>query len=391
MRKDQNYIKLSNTKMLLDIIKDSRPISRADIAKVAGMSPTSITRMVSFLQQIGLVCETDIYSTGIGRRAVMLNIVADSAFTVGVHIDSTFIELCIINFEYTCIAMQKLPLTQPSYSAQDIALLAYEMYDSILSKKKINRTRILGIGIGVAGTVQYQTGLVSLSPQLLWNNVDIAKIFKEVFHLPVLVENDVKASIVGEKYIHKITDSTDTALLLIGSGVGVAATTGGYLIRGRQNTAGEIGHIVSSPNGILCDCGRIGCLQTYMAEKFLINRAQVFDSTVMTLYDIQSAFDKHTDWAVELMNICLDHFYLALDILTNLYNPAVIIIGGAVTTVFKKPISLAAERFIHTGFKPLISSSTVFIAEAGSCGCVQGSAILAFQKYIYNLLEQSDF
>lgn len=89
VKQDQDVIKQHNKQMILDIIKKQRPISRAELAKITKMSATSVGRFVSELCEEGLVQETDLTSSGVGRKAVQLDIIADAVYTVGVEIEKS--------------------------------------------------------------------------------------------------------------------------------------------------------------------------------------------------------------------------------------------------------------------------------------------------------------
>lgn len=388
MRKDQNYIRIQNTKMFLDIITEKRPISRADIAKEAGMSPTSITRAVSFLIELGLIRETGIYSTGVGRRAVMLDLVPDSVFTVGLHISTDFIKLCIVNFEYTDVVSCKIALDVTNLPPEEVAEEAYHVFMRLVEENNIDVSKFIGMGICLAGAVQNQTGLVLSSPQLGWTDVDLSRIFRERFQIPVLIENVIKAGVVGEKHAHHIPAPVDATLIVIDSEVSAASTSNGMLIRGKRNAAGYLGHTIVEPKGKKCACGRSGCLQTFLSENYLLQYAQESDKNIRTLSDIITAEQKNVSWAVKLVEQFREKMLLCLDIVVNAYNPAIIFLDGSVVHAFQPTIQLLSEQFLRSSHHPIPVDSLI-ISDSQEDSCMVGSAILAFQEFIYLLLSRA--
>lgn len=388
MRKDQNYIKLHNTRMLLKMIEDQRPISRADMVKLAKMSPTSVTRAVSALMELGLVRETDLFSTGLGRRAVMLDIIPSGAYTAGIHIDNAVTRLCLLDFSGTCAALKEIPMTDELFQPEALAGVLFGEYTAMLSREAVDPCKVIGLGVAIPGIVSHTTGFVSLSPQMHWYGVDISTLFSSAFGLPVLVENDVKATVVGQRRLYELASSSTLALLTVGSGVGAAVACGDTLVRGDQNAAGEIGHVVITPRGSPCECGRQGCLQTHMAEGYLLQNARLNDDSIRTLRDLHQAVRDHRLWADELLRDFLDHLYLAIDLLTNLYNPSAIIISGKVTAEFLDSVQLTVKRFSQTAFPPLAPFTKIIVDDNTGHGCVTGCAILAMQSFLYRLLEQ---
>ena len=385
--KDQNYLRLSNTNMLLNILKKKRFVSRAELAKIVRMSPTSVTRIVADLQRLGLVRETDLFSSGVGRRAVMLEIVPDSLYTIGVHIDNEFIRVCAVSFSSELLAIERIPFS--SSDLQDIICSCFKMYNSIISSYELNPKKIIGAGIGVVGVTDPITRNVLLSPQLSWENAAIADSFEQAFNIPVIIDNDVKASIIGEMNLLGIPQTIDTAMLYLGSGVGSAAYIQGTMIRGKQNAAGEVGHIiVDFEGGKLCECGRIGCLQTHVASKYLIERAQEYDPTINSISKLRLAYDAKSPWALDIIDNCVKYISMAVDVLTAMYNPDQIIIGGALLHDFGSIMPDIIDKFQDTIVVPNISGNTVVMSKYYDVSCSVGGALLAQNTFLADFLKR---
>lgn len=389
MRKDQNYIRVQNTKMLLDIIIEKRPISRADIAKESGMSPTSITRAVSFLIELGIIRETGIYSTGVGRRAVMLDLVADSFYTVGLSIAKDSLEMCILNMEYSVVALQSLPVSVKSFSPEEVAQEAFYIYKKLLSIHNLQGSRVIGMGVCVGGVVQNEIGIVT-SSRLGWQHVDLSSIFKKIFNLPVLVENVIKSCIIGEKYLYQISSRLDSSILVINSEVSAASTSAGNLIRGRKNAAGYLGHTVVSPDDdTVCSCGRKGCLQTFLTDEFLLKRANAFDSNINSIKEILEFSNKGVPWAVDIMQEFKNKLCLTLNIMTNAYNSSIIFLDGSVVHDLKDIVYDLSQKFTTDEYTEL-PTEKIIIVDSDKKPYILGCAIMASLQFIYLLLEKEN-
>lgn len=146
--------------MVLDLIKSSRPISRAKIAKLTSMSATSVGRIVNDLCQIGLVKETEQYSSGVGRKATMLDIDAGSVLTIGVEMDKGLIKIGIVDFDGHMIAENSITrlyhLDEPIKVARELS----ECIQELIDHNEIVISKIIGIGIGVPGIIDMDNGTV---------------------------------------------------------------------------------------------------------------------------------------------------------------------------------------------------------------------------------------
>jgi predicted NBD/HSP70 family sugar kinase len=133
---------------------------------------------------------------------------------------------------------------------------------------------LLGIGVGVPGSVDSQAAGVVSSTQLKWNNVPIGATLRRELGMPVLVENNVNALAMAERLYGLGRRHRNFFAVTIGTGVGAAIVVDGVIVRGFGGGAGEIGHIPVRDNGPLCSCGNNGCLETFVSESALVDTAR---------------------------------------------------------------------------------------------------------------------
>ncbi len=386
---DQGFMKLYNKKIVLDTIRRLRPISRVEIAKRSGMSPAGITRLVSELSDIGLIQETTREDTNsVGRKAVLLDIVPNAVYTVGIHLDVGLIKVHVVDFDGNIVAGQTTAVSEADFTPERVVEIMWESYQAVLCKSRINAKKVLAIGIGAAGLVDSKKGVLRFSPQLNWHDVPLRELVRDRFSLPVIVENDTKAAARGEVVLSGRYEE-DMVFLVIGSGVGSALVSHGEIMCGRSNGAGEIGHIVIEPGGIRCECGLHGCLQTHIASWALVERARRIVPNISDVSEIFAAFDDGKEWARTLVSQAAEKVAVALCTLVNMYNPTSIVIGGSTIEVFPALYQLAMEKYQYMTYAPLRDSVDISITEAVGSATVIGSAILALDKYLN--LEGRDF
>lgn len=158
------------------------------------------------------------------------------------------------------------------------ATMPEEGIDKFLEKltDEINRTyynysddfSIEGIGLAVP-TANYLTGIVEDSANLKWKNVNLIDLMKKHFDLPVTVINDANAAALGEQLLGAANGMKNFIVITLGTGLGSGIVVDGKLVHGQNGLAGELGHMIVIPDGRMCNCGRYGCLETYISANGL--------------------------------------------------------------------------------------------------------------------------
>ncbi|ASJ57301.1 sugar kinase [Brevibacillus formosus] len=326
MKQDQDVTKQHNKQMILDIIKKQRPISRAEIAKITRMSATSIGRFVSELCEEGLIRETELTSSGVGRKAIMLDIEPGAIYTIGVD----------------------------------------------MAKKRI--------GIGMPGVINYERGIVQLSTTLDWKDVAFANLIEKRLKIKTVIDNDLKVKILSEYLYGSAKGSNKTALIGIGTGIGSALIINGEVFRGGSNSAGELGHTTLDPNGNLCECGKRGCLQTYIDENSLIMEAR----RVKDVNDDRQVFAAARNeerWAKEIVSRTALYLGITINNIVCMYNPDTVIVSGDLVENYREIIDLVEEHSDQVIWEPFKGKFRVIPSELKGEAIVMGAGALAMQHF----------
>lgn len=210
--------------------------------------------------------------------------------------------------------------------------------ENLLKELKLKKSNLLGIGIGLPGTIETTKGLVhSLTNIPGFKDVPLKKILEKKLHCPVFLDNDANLMTLGEYYFGAGQGEGNVVCLTLGTGVGGGLIIDGKLYRGSYFAAGEIGHIPLNENGEHCNCGGWGCLETYLGNRYLVKKAiQRIDKTTKTSLSrvnltpekITQAAKKKDNLAIEIWKEAGVHLGTALAGVVNLLNPDKIIIGG---------------------------------------------------------------
>jgi glucokinase len=152
-----------------------------------------------------------------------------------------------------------------------------EMCDHIiqLSAKFASGGSMAGIGIGVPGIIDMDTGMLRESPNLPgWNDYPVQREIEKRLNAPVILENDANAAALGEKWLGAARDFDSMCMITLGTGVGGGLVFDGRIWHGMNGMAGELGHITVDPVGHPCNCGNIGCVEQYASATAIVRMAK---------------------------------------------------------------------------------------------------------------------
>lgn len=199
-----------------------------------------------------------------------------------------------------------------------------------------------GIGIGMAGQIEADTGLVYFAPNLYWRNVPLKQRLESVLQLPVTITNDVRASTWAEWHFGSGYQCDHFVCLFIGTGIGGGIVSNGQLIVGSTNSAGELGHMNVSLTGPQCTCGNRGCLEAYAGGWAIAERAKEYLASHLdlksplnqiknlTAVQVIDQFRKGDPLATKVINEAKEALIAGGITIVNALNPKKIILGGGI-------------------------------------------------------------
>ena len=308
-----------------------------------------------------------------------------NSFNIGVDLGATKTSIGIVNSS----GHIEERLLIPTLSAEGPEAVIQQIYLAVEKLKKQARQNISAIGVGVAGQVAPHSGTVYFAPNLNWKDVPLQGKLQELCQLPCLVVNDVRAATVGEWLFGAGRGSSDLLCLFVGSGIGGGIVSGGKLIKGHTNCAGEFGHMTIDLHGPQCHCGNRGCLESLAggwgmarrarekikadpaAHKLLLELVQghVEELTAAHLF---RAYALKEPLAVQLIEEAQEALVAGAASLLNAFNPERLILGGGV--IDKNPALLdyirnhVGQRALKTSLSQLKIVSTQLKGDAGMVG-----------------------
>lgn len=384
IKHDQESMKKNNSKLVLNLIRERRPISRAELAKLIDMSPTSVSRIVTDLLERGMIVETQLTSTGIGRKAILLDTVSDHRYTISLELDKTNYKVGIVDFDGHIRYKAEFNYESEVEEWMSVAKSICKSIRDITQSHGIDMGKVIGIGIGIPGIIDTANGFVGFSPQLGWKNVKFKDHIEKCIGLKTTIDNVIKLKALAENIHGSMKGSERAALVNFGSGVGSALVVNQEIYRGATNSAGEIGHTTVDPSGRMCDCGRRGCLQTYITEWALIQEANTY-TKVSSIGEIFSFAVKGENWAVRIVEQMNTYISIAICDVINMYNPDTIIVGGKILEEAPEMLQAITSLVDKNVWEPFKGTYVLKTSNLGNNAGILGAATLVLDQYIDSL------
>ncbi|MEK4012851.1 ROK family transcriptional regulator [Peribacillus sp. FSL M8-0224] len=269
LRGSFKLMKSINRSLILNIIREKGPISRADIAKLTKLTPPTVSSFVKELLEAEIVIERNLGESSGGRKPTLLTLSEDMFHVIGMDVGSQNIKTILTSITGKVIKKSIVPL--PAQTTNEALLsLMIDSVSGILDHTKIDEEKIVGIGVSMHGIVDVEEGSSVFAPNLNLQNIPIKRVLEERFNMMVKVENDGRAMSLGELWFGNGAGIDSFVCINVGRGIGAGIIINGKLYHGSHFISGEIGHMIIDIDGPQCTCGNYGCLQTFASGPSIV-------------------------------------------------------------------------------------------------------------------------
>ncbi|HLB49274.1 MAG TPA: ROK family transcriptional regulator [Anaerolineales bacterium] len=268
---NRDFSRALNRSTVLTMIKTHGPIARAEVARRTGLSAATVTAITAELIAEDLVFEKATGDSRGGRRPILLALNPRGGYVVGLKLTEKEAIGALTDLEATVIAKRNRPLAgrTPEKAVETLA----DTIEALVADSGIRKKQLLGVGVGLAGIVDADRGLLRQSPYFGWRDVPLRDMLKARVRVPVHIDNDVNTLTLTEKWFGAGQRVDHFLTITVGRGVGLGIVVNGQFYRGAIGGAGEFGHTVMDPDGPACDCGKRGCLEAYVGDPGLLRMA----------------------------------------------------------------------------------------------------------------------
>lgn len=383
-------IRQTNAEILLRLLRDTGPCSKADLVRSSGLSAPSVTNVVGTLIAAGLV-ETlgEGNSTG-GRPPDILRFNAERGCVAGVEITRGTLRFLLVDLNGTRLCDSEIPIKASKSTPAEICRLISSELDRLLSRGKMKRKQLLRVAVGVPAIVNVDEGTVlALSALRDWNNVPFTSMLMREVKCPVLVDNDTNLAAQGEFHRGAAKGEADFVFITIGEGVGAGIFLGGNIRRGSQWSAGEIGYLrvpnISRDHPTIHQYGKLEIALS--ASGILKNWRRKGNTSKMRarVHRAADVWDLAAAGNLDAARILRQHAEILTDVILDLsliLNPNLVLLGGEVGN---HPALLNEVNKLLAGSE--IAVIRVALGALADLAVLWGAVSLAIEPAIEELLQ----
>lgn len=393
---DKFLIATMNKRSVIDMIRTKGPINKAEIARVTDLSIPTVMKLTDEFIKNGLIHVTGKGESSGGKRPELLEFISNVYYIVGVDVGRNTLKALIMDLDGSVIS-KKVKSTGDDTSPEIVIKSLIELIEMTIADSGIQREKILGMGIGMPGLLDIESGLVLFSPDFQWENVDLVEPIQNYFSMSIHLENSNRAQAMGEKWFGAGINSDYFICVNIGHGIGSAIVEQGEFYRGSCGSSGELGHITMEKNGPRCECGNYGCLEVLASGHAIAEKAkdqiksgstsQILDMAMGSIENIDAkvvfeASKLGDPLAKGLVKDAVEYIGIGLATYINLLDPDMIILAGGVVNAgdvlidgIKEVIKVRQMKFAGRKVK-------IRVAKLGADATAVGAASLVLKRFI---------
>jgi predicted NBD/HSP70 family sugar kinase len=378
-----------NRDILLHAIHLHQPVSRADLARLTGLQPSTVSVIIGQLMEEGWVVPGSLGRLPRGRRPTFVTL-NDQHVTLAIDLRPGKANLAVVDINGKILGRETVAFDIKAGSTPEEAKTAIaHIARAARSLRATYGDRVFqGLGVSVSGRVDQRTHRLLFSPNAPWGQIDLYGELQRVLDTPIEMENAANACLAAERWFGNFGDSSNMIAISVSEGIGAGILVDGRVVRGRDDMAGEFGHMSIEESGPVCGCGNVGCWETFAS-----NRAGLRYYRELAPESTLTSFQELLDLALEgdiraLRSIDKMMTYLArgLAMLTAGLAPEVIIVVGDCTALWPRICPLLESHLIAKSFTP--HTPRVVAAMDGDAARLRGAAALVLHKVLF---KQVDF
>jgi predicted NBD/HSP70 family sugar kinase len=343
-----------NRLRVLDALRRRGGASRVELVRETGLSRTTVSSLVSALLHEGIVVEradsqSEPPDRSRGRPAVRLTLNPSAGGVLGVDFGHQDVRVGVADLACTLLADARQELDVDHQPAEAMSA-ATDLATMLLDRVGLARERVAGAGAAVSAPLHgpsHRLASTAIFPG--WAGVDVQTELEARLGMPVAVGNDANLGALAESTFGAGRNVDDLLYIMLGAGVGAGIIIGGRIYEGANGTAGELGHVVATPDGMMCRCGNRGCLETVAGAQAITHALAHSHDRPLTIEDLLSLAHGGDAAARRVLGDAGRVVGTAVAGLCSVLDPSLIIIGGDVA---------AAGEVLLEGIRESISRGT---------------------------------
>ncbi|HEX7736632.1 MAG TPA: ROK family protein [Ktedonobacteraceae bacterium] len=318
-------------------------------------------------------------------------------FALGIDLGGTKVLASLVDVTSGEVVASVRKRTKAEKGQDFISKRTLEVAREVLSEAELtNGADIVAIGVGAAGQIDREAGVILDAPNLGVRNLNLREMLGKEFGKPVSIGNDVEVASIGELYYGSGQGYKNFVCVFVGTGIGGGIVRDGQMYTGLTGTAGEIGHVPIEAGGRICGCGNRGCLEAY-ASRTAITKAIMGEihhgrksiladeaefqlkqgETIIRSGLLANAIKQNDALTIEIVTEAADYLGYGLAGVINFYNPECLILGGGVIEAIDLLFERASSRALNVALSQPAARTKILRSKLGDFSGVVGAACLA--------------
>lgn len=363
---------------VLDLIRSGCATTRAELIQQTGLSRSTLGTRLNTLREMNLIRDDAGHDSTGGRPPTHICIDDNYGLLAIAVAGAHHVHIGLATLTGHIIAKTTKPSHIENGAAEFIASLVTQ-FDALLHQSGYMRYHVAGIGIGLPGPVEFETGRV-IEPPIMpgWDGYPIAETLGESFNCPILIDNEVNLMALGEQRTAK-PEVRELFFIKLATGIGAGVVINGQLQRGFHGAAGDIGHLaMTSPyeeqRSIRCRCGNLGCLEAYASGWALIRKLHDQGRSVNQVADIIDLANHKDPIALAALDQAEELIGQAVSHAVSLLNPSLVVFGGSLADAWpagiKRSSTIVRDRSPTLATRGLRIEQSQLGAQAGLIGAM---------------------
>lgn len=345
-RGNVQLIKAINEGAVLKLVRDLGPVSRAEIARLSGLTQPTVASMLDSLIGQGVIQAIGLGASSGGRKPQLYEFNPDAALVIGIDVGGTKMAGGLTNLAGKVLVRQTITReTGPADPYDRILVLIQELLSHAPAGKPVR-----GIGLGVPGVTNLVEGVVTLAPGLGWSDFPLGARLEERFGLPVFLDNDVNTILLGERWFGAAREARNALCVAVGTGIGASILMDGQIYRGAHEAAGEVGYMATGPEALRqTNRGRLsfGFLEDLAAGPGIARRGTAALGYPVDAPTVARLAAEGNLAAQAVVDETVQHLGLAIANMACLLDPELVILTGGVMRsahLFLEPIRAMTQQ-----------------------------------------------
>jgi predicted NBD/HSP70 family sugar kinase len=372
-----------NRDIVLHSIHLHQPVSRADLARLTGLQPSTVSVITGQLIDEGWVLPGELGRLPRGRRPTFVTL-NDRHVTLAIDLRPEHANLAVVDINGKILSRDTQAYSAQSESKADTRKAIQSIARAARSLRGVQSDRIFqGVGVSVSGRVDQKTHRLLFSPNVPWTQIDLHAELEKVLETPMEMENAANACLLAERWFGNFVETQNMIAVSVSEGIGTGLMVDGRLVRGRDDMAGEFGHMPLEESGPMCGCGNVGCWETFASNRAGLRYYQELEpeSTVSSFQELLSLAQGGDVRALRSIDKMTNYLARGLTMLAAGLAPEVIIVIGDCTALWPRISPVLESKLIAKSFTS--RTPRVVAAMDGDAARLRGAAALVLHKVLF--------